>query len=392
MMRELKTTSKTNIFFIKTMKTKFFLSAAVMTVALFSSCSNETNGPNVGQTGTLKLTVTGTPVSRATGTLPKQTIENTVSMITVGLFDHNTHVTTSITEVSDPTTLASGTITIDNVPTSTTQDVVVVANTASGTFKGLSTLDAFRAKTLTLAQTASNLPMSGENVTGTAITASPVATANVTISRLVARVQLASVKTDFSSTGVYANASFKLDSVFVYNVNGTSAVGILSTGTQLATSNLLYGYGMKVGSDIVPAATGLFDALSPSQDITSTAYTTNYYYYTFENYYPGGITDTNKQTATKLVLAGTFYPDKGDVSKSYHVYYPVVVNRDLTGTVIDNSTVKNTGIQRNNIYSITAVISGIGASSPAAFIEPASLKVNITISDWNLTVGQTVNF
>lgn len=374
---------------MKTMKTKFFLGAAVMTVALFTSCSNETNAPAVAQTGMLKLTVTGSSVSRATGTLPEQSIENTVSTVTVGLFDHTTHVATSITEG----TLTSGSITIDKVPASTTQDVVVVANAAPGTFAGSSTLDAFRAKTLALTQTANNLPMSGENVAGTAITVSPVATASVTISRLVARVQLTDVKTNFSSAGAYANASFKLDSVFVYKVNGTSAVGTLTGATQLATSNLLYGYGMKVGSDIVPAATGLFDALSPSQDIASTGYTANYYYYTFENYYSGGITEDNKQTATKLVLAGTFYPNKNDLSTSYHVYYPVVVNRDqATGTTIDNATLKNTGIQRNNIYSISATISGMGVSSPALFIEPASLIVNVTISNWNLTVNQTVDF
>lgn len=375
---------------MKTMKTKFFLGAAVMTAALFCSCSNDMNAPIVVQTGTLKLTVTGTPVSRATGAIPEQSFENTVSTVTVGLFDHTTHVATSITEG----TLTDGAITIDKVPASTTQDVVVVANAAPGTFAGSSTLDAFRSKTLTLTQTANNLPMSGENVVGTAITVSPVATASVTISRLVARVQLTDVKTNFSPTGAYANASFKLDSVFVYKANGTSAVGTLSTGTQLATSNLLYGYGMKaLDGSITPAATGLFDALSPSQDITSTGYTANYYYYTFENYYPGGITDDNKSTATKLVLAGTFYPDKNDLSKSFHVYYPVVVNRDqATGTTIDNAALKNTGIQRNNIYSISATISGMGVSSPALFIEPSSLIVNVTISNWNLTVNQTVDF
>jgi len=371
------------------MKKENFLCAALMAVALLCSCSNVANGPNEEQSGTLKLTVTGTPVSRATGEVPTQADENTVASVTVGLFDHTSHVATSITEG----TLTSGAITISNVPASTTQDVIVVANAPSGAFAGATTLDAFRAKTMALTQTSKNLPMSGE-VTGTAIKVGSTVSATVNISRLVARVQLASLNTNFSSTGAYANASFTLDSVFVYKANGTSAVGIVSTGTQLVTTNPLYGFGMKIvdGGSVIPAATGLFDALSPSKDITSDAYTTKYYYYTFENYYPKGIDENSKLSATKLVLAGTFYPDKNDKTKSYHVYYPVVVNRDQTGTTIDNTSVNNTGIQRNNIYSIAATISGIGVSSPADFIEPSNLNVQVTVSDWNLTVNQTVNF
>ncbi len=384
MMRELKTIFTTNIFLIKTMKTKFFLSAAVMTVALFTSCSNEANGPNVGQTGTLKLTVTGTPVSRATGELPVQADENTVTSVTVGLFDHTSHNATSITEG----TLTGGTITISNVPALTTQDVVVVANAPTKAFVGATTLDAFRAKTMALTQAPKNLPMSGENVTGTSIAVGSTVEADVTISRLVARVQVTSISTNFSSVGPYANATFALDRVFLYNAASTSAVGVLSSGTQLATSNFVHGYdGTKIGS------ADLLDKLTTPQSITSTAYTTKYYYYAFEDYFPTGITELTRGSATKLVLAGTFCPDAVNApTTTYYMYYPVVVNRDQTGTVIDNAGAKNTGIQRNNIYSITATISGLGVSSPAEFIEPSSVNVKVTISNWNLTVGQTVNF
>lgn len=368
------------------MKKENFLCAALMAVALLCSCSNVANGPNEEQSGTLKLTVTGTPVSRATGEVPTQADENTVASVTVGLFDHTSHVATSITEG----TLTSGAITISNVPASTTQDVIVVANAPSEAFAGATTLDAFRAKTMALTQTSKNLPMSGE-VTGTAIKVGSTVSATVNISRLVARVQVTSISTNFSKVGAYANATFTLDKVFLYNAASTSAVGILASGTQLVTSNFVHGYdGTKVGYS------SLLDQLSTPQAITSTAYTAKYYYYAFENYFPtvsGGITEGNKTSATKLVLAGTFCPDAVNASgTTYYVYYPVVVNRNQTGTTIDNTSVNNTGIQRNNIYSIAATISGIGVSSPAEFIEPSNLNVQVTVSDWNLTVNQTVNF
>ncbi len=376
------------------MKTKYFLGAALMTMALFSSCSNSTNGPNVGQTGTLKLTVTGGAVSRATGTLPTQTDENEVSRVAIGLFDHSSHSTTLITE---GTLAVDGTITIGSVPTPTTQDIIVVANAPSGAFKGVTTADAFRAKTLTLAQTANNLPMSGENVSGVTLTAGATATASVTISRLVARVQLSSLSTNFSPVGLYANAKFSVDKIFLYNAASTSAVGIVLPATQLVTTDLIHGWD---GTKTSTGATGLIDALSPAQDITSTAYTTPYYYYTFENYYSTGITSTSKTTATKLVIGGYFYPDavNAPTTKTY-VYYPAVINRSQTGTVItavDGSSqpasVSNTGIQRNNIYSVAATIQSIGVDSPDKFMEPAALTLTVTVAPWNLTVSQTVNF
>jgi hypothetical protein len=378
------------------MKKRSLLFLALATL-LASSCSSDLSNKESGDGASLKLTITGSSsVSRANGILPTQDEENTVSGVTVGLFDHSTGKTDVITEG----TLSGGAITITNA-TAGSRDVIVVANAPTGTFAGALTIDDFRKRTLSLCQTKNNLPMSGESSSAVTLTGGKTVTAEVGISRMAARIQLTSLKTDFSTVGQYANATFTLDKVFLYNAMSTSPVGIVSPATQLSTSGLVHGWigGGNTNEGSATTSTDLVDILATDQLLSSTAYTTPYYFYTFENYYSGGITDENKSTATKLVVSGWFTPDKSAPDTKYYVYYPAVINRSQTGTIINatdskNKTVdvSNKGIERNNIYSIDATIRSIGVDSPDKFMEPAGLTLTVTVADWNLTVSQTVDF
>ena len=44
----------------------------------------------------------------------------------------------------------------------------------------------------------------------------------INLTRMVARVQLSSLSTDFDPAGQYPNAKFKADGIYLYKANGTS--------------------------------------------------------------------------------------------------------------------------------------------------------------------------
>lgn len=204
------------------MKKNYFFIVAI--AALLCSCNNEMEQvADNGESGSLQLTIAGaTTTSRATGTnLPTTAEENVVTRVTVALFKPDG----STDAISEGTLDASKKITVSG--TAGARDVVVVANAPAAHFKGVTTKDAFRKTVMALTQTQSLLPMSGEATAAITLKGGETVTGSVTITRLVARVQLTSVKTAFDANGPYANASFSLDKVFLYRVKSKSQAGIV---------------------------------------------------------------------------------------------------------------------------------------------------------------------
>ena len=377
------------------MKKKFFFTAAI--AALLCSCNNETEQvADNGESASLQLTIAGaTTTTRATGAnLPTTAEENVVTRITVALFKPDG----STDAISEGILDASKKITVSG--TAGVRDVMVVANAPTANyFKGVTTKDAFRKTVMALTQTKSLLPMSGEATAAITLKGGETVTGSVTITRLVARVQLVSVKTAFDANGPYANASFSLDKVFLYRVKSKSQAGIVPPATAPVTTDPVDGWD---GTTAVTASADLLDVFPAAQTIGTTPYEVPYYFYAFENYFANdgttthGITNDNKTMATKLVLAGYFTPDKSKPETQYYVFYPAVVNRAQTGTAITVTPVatgvSNTGIAANNIYSLKATIKSRGMDSPAEFMEPAGLELEVLIAPWKLTVTQEVDF
>lgn len=366
-----------------------------------SACSKETNMdlPRSDKTASVRITVLGTKVvsTKASGTLlPTPAEENVIKNVTVGLFK-----TDGTTDVISEGTLTDGHITVTG--TGGERQVVVVANAASGVFAGALTKAEFLARTVALTQTKSELPMSGEGTNNVTLVAGATKAPeiDIVVSRLVARIQLESLKTDFSAVGQYANAAFTLDKVFVYNVMSKSQVGVVSSATTLVTSGLIHGW-EGAGEGAATIYTSLVDKVINTviPAVPASAYTIPYYFYVFQNYFADGIDNTNRGTATKLVIAGWFTPNKNVPNTKYYVYYPAVINRTQSGTNIsgtDNTgksvnDISNKGVLRNSIYSVAATIKNIGVNSPADFMEPTDLDLGVTVADWALTVTQKVNF
>jgi hypothetical protein len=399
------------------MKKKSLLLAAVAAV-LMSGCGKEMNTDvtDSGKTASLEIRVSGANVAstKATGTPDALTEENVITNLTVGLFKKD-GTTDVISEGKVTGTLESEKVTITGTGaaqvakfkvtgTEGERTVIVVANAPTGKFAGALNIDEFRKRALDLTQVKTNLPMSGESAAdAVTLTGGTTQTANVVVSRLVARIQLESLKTDFSPVGQYSNASFTLDKVFLYNAMSSSQVGVISAA-ELVTSLPIHGWdGTKEVGEIKNAS--LLDmginALIPAAP--ASAYAVPYYFYAFQNYYSAGIDNTNKVTATKLVVSGWFTPDKNAPATKFYVYYPAVINRAQVGTTIngtdkdnnavsDMSNISNTGILRNSTYSIEATIKSIGVDSPDMFMEPAALDLTVTVAPWSLKVTQKIDF
>ncbi|WP_321425930.1 fimbrial protein [uncultured Bacteroides sp.] len=378
------------------MKNRFFLLVGIGVLLAMSSCSRD-NDPLVvkrGEPATLKLTLKGTDVNtRAITPVVSQTEENEVNRVTVGLFKTNSGEvgkTDIIKEFvfadGNPTTIEIKGAIIHGTADDGNRDVVVVANADENTFAGAATKTEFLSRLINLKQTMTNLPMVGDgNKTLSTDIVNP-AKLTINLTRMVARVQLSSLSTDFDPAGQYPNAKFKADGIYLYKANGTSQ----ANGT---VSNPLDGW---IYQDPISLAYTLRDVFStPFEVPKSPAYTINHYFYTFPNEFPSPI-DLTFDDATRLVIRGTFDND-GDfntTSDQSTSFYPVVVNRilrQLTPAEIAGGNY-NTGIKRNTIYSISVVIKNKGVDNPYIIIDPGYLIITLEPQDWLLTIDQPVDF
>jgi len=382
---------------------------------LSASCSNdanETDPQSLPKDAKLTVTLQGTTsVSRSTGSAVP-TDENTIQRVAVGVF-FNAGTTNVIKEfTASELTAASGLASLYCAGANEDQTVVVVANAPAGTFAGAANLTDFISNTVALSktledangtaqtyQTAVNLPMSG-SVTSAIAAGATAATATVPIYRLVSRVSLSSVKTQFDATGLYPNAKFKITDVFLYNGNSVSSVDP-GTANPATLSTPLSGFD---DTGAVTAYTWLTHDLSGASSSTGGLTATEilpastvYWFYTFGN-------ATANQT--KLVIKGEWDENgDGDLLDSGEgvVYYPVIINKLQPGTTIndgtndltasDDTTHKGDGIiLRNSTYAISAIIKGKGSSSPATDVIPAYLSVTISAQAWGLNLTQSVTF
>ncbi|WP_321518662.1 fimbrial protein [uncultured Bacteroides sp.] len=379
------------------MKKRFLFLVGIGVLLAMSSCSKEEDNLVVkkGEPAALTLTLKGTDVNtRATSPVVSLSEENKVNRVTVGLFKTNTGEEGK-TDIIKEFTFSNGSPTTIQIKGSIihgsddigNRDVVVVANADENTFTGATTKTEFLSKLINLKQDINNLPMIGNgNVTLSADITDP-SQLTINLTRMVARVQLTSLSTDFDPAGQYPNAVFKADGIYLLKANGTSQ----ANGT---VSNPLNGWTYQY-----PTNSGTYPLRdhfsSPILISKSPAYTTNHYFYTFPNVFPSPL-DPTFADATKLVIEGVFDAD-GDLNTTSDqvnpCYYPIVVNRIL-GVLSPQQTLDgyNTGIKRNTIYSISVVIKNIGVNNTSTIIDPAYLNVTVVPQNWQLAIDQPVDF
>lgn len=393
---------------MKTMNVLLAFSVSLLMAACQSE-TTETDPQSLPKDAKLTVTLQGTSsVSRSMGaTVP--TTENTINRVVVGVFfsGGSTNVIKEFTAAD--LTAGGGTANLYCAGASDTQTVVVVANAPAGTFAGTTNLSGFIGKTLALSetlkdasgnpqsyQTSVNLPMSG-SVSSVIAQGATTATATVPIYRLVSRVSLSSVKTQFDASGLYPNAKFKVTDVFLYNGNSVSSVdpGTANPATLSTPLSGINDSGTTVTSWLTHSIAGTSTGGTTATDILPAS--TVYWFYTF-----GNVTANQ----TKLIIKGEWDENgDGDILDSGEgvVYYPVIINKLQPGTVIndgsnnigssDNTAHKGDGvILRNSTYNVSAVIKGKGSNSPGTDVIPAYLSVTINVQEWGLNLTQSVVF
>ncbi len=376
------------------MKTSKYLWVMLATATLsLTACGSDEN-ENVTQpkekTARLELTLVGTPATnRATGTLPT-TDESQINRLTVAVFTGSTDVSTvnALQEFTgeDIKAASTGTGKVISMLCSPGdgQTIYVVANAASALFAGVTNLAGFKAKLALLSETtkdagandatdvqkANNLPMLG-TVNGKNLTAGEKLEVDVELSRLVARVSISSIKTDFDEAGQFKAATFKVDAIYLKNAN--SSVNMEKEGSVPINGE----HESKVVTEY------LYEAVADHK--ANTELKTPYYFYTFPN--------ASGDTPTRLIIKGTFDADGTGATKAVTRYYPIVINKKQANTTISGGEGTNKGsIAFNTKYVLTAVIKGEGAPNDETDIDPATLQLTVTVADWALTINQNVTF
>ncbi len=198
---------------------------------------------------------------------------------------------------------------------------------------------------------------------------------NISISRLVARVKLASIKTDFAGTPYQGSA---LENVKVYLTN-VSADKLYANGAN-ASNATVYNH-----KEVVAEQVELCNASMPgmlydeiSQSVNDAGYTTAHYFYCYENTLAAETTD---KRFTKLVI-------QGDLN-GHTYYYPISINQEGFGYSSAND---HAGVKRNTAYSVEVTICRPGSNDPDKELEHGALTANVNILDWATVPVVQVNF
>ena len=376
----------------------FFALATIAMQGLLTSCAGDENLGTEKQEGLQTLKINLNTVTRAAAySDPSTTAENTINSVTIGIFDQAS---------GNPVKTIQEITTNSTTPTITTSqlvkdDIVLVAvNAPAGTFKGVLTESAFEKSTLGIddalgggsssAPTVANtkLPMFG--IGSIVPDGSTAFKAEVSVSHMVAKVTLQSLKVDFDATGAYKSATFTPTDVFLLNVpdaldfypaTDMSSYSTFATYTNLCQGQTggsnLKGY-LGAGADLSAFTTAQNTKLSGvAADATSswgstTAGSKILFLYTMPN------TSANP---TQLVIKGTFDSDgKGTTST---VYYPVNINYNYnagTPTAVDGGILKQ--VYPNKNYVIDVTIKGKGVDNPTKSLDPEIVTAHITVNSF----------
>ncbi len=250
--------------------------------------------------------------------------------------------------------------------------IYAVANSHKDNWKGVKTLTEFKAVLSELKdEKLKNFTMTG-SVEATLQVATSV---TFSISRLVARVQVTNIKTDFAGTPYEGSA---LENVKVYLTNVSADKFYADGGSSSAPT--VYNYKKAVAEQ-----TNLCSASMPgmlyddvAQNIKDDGYATAHYFYCYENMLSS---ETDDKRFTKLVI-------QGDLN-GHTYYYPISINQADFGYTSSNG---HTGIKRNTSYSVEVTICRPGSNDPDQKLEHGVLTAQLNVLNWETVPVVYVNF
>jgi hypothetical protein len=394
---------------MKIMKKLSVFLMGIFALAMMASCSSSddssTGGvPSLkeGITKTLTLKIAGNSTTGRASAAVAAGSEATINELIVVIYDNDLDKIEGISKVTSPT-VTSNTITQTVHFNTTKPSVFVLANVP------MNSVDAALGQNLTsfkdcmanldvtaagdgLSQVTNHLPMVGSTSTLSAGASENSFTANVTLHRMVARVVLNNITTNFSN-----GESFTVTDVFMKNVNSESSFMHSDIAAEAGTFATLKGF---------PTVQTLVDGLMAdpnnktwlhnSYATTPWSNTTPAYFYVFPN------NNTVFAQQTQIVIKGK-YIDNDNPSPGVDKYYVAVVNRapDAEGkiTYTDNPDAGTGAILGNRIYEIAVTITGEGqaASDVEADVDPIpagqnNVELTVNVAEWPVAIRQSVKF
>lgn len=394
---------------MKIMKKLSVFLMGIFALAMMASCSSSddssTGGvPSLkeGITKTLTLKIAGNSTTGRASAAVAAGSEATINELIVVIYDNDLDKIEGISKVTSPT-VDSNTITQTVHFNTTKPSVFVLANVPMNsadaalgqnlaTFKGLlANLDVTVAGD-GLTQIANHLPMVGSTSTLAAGASENAFTASVTLHRMVARVVLNSITTNFSN-----GESFTVTDVFMKNVNSECSFMHSDIAAEAGTFATLKGFPtVQTLVDGLMADTNNKAWLANSYATTPWSNSTPAYFYVFPN------NNTIFAQQTQIVIKGK-YIDNDNLSPGVDRYYVAVVNRapDADGkiTYTDNPDAGTGAIIGNRIYEISVTITGEGQDETdvEADVDPIpagqnNVELTVNVAEWPVAIRQSVNF
>ncbi len=250
--------------------------------------------------------------------------------------------------------------------------IYAVANSHRDSWKDVRTLVDFRGELSML----ENEELKNFTMIGNAEVKLQVASSvTLSISRLVARIELTNIKTDFAGTPYEGSV---LENVKVYLIN-VYADKMYGTG-ESPSSPSIFNYKKYVAEQTNLCNSGidgmLYDEIS--QNISDEGYDKTHYFYCYENTLSA---ESETRRFTKLVIQGDLR------GRTY--YYPICINQADFGYSASNG---HTGVKRNTSYSMDVTISRPGSTDPDKKLEYGVLTTKLNVLDWNTVPVVHVNF
>lgn len=378
------------------------LMVAMVLIGLSTSCADNDKSPTVSGTPvSFKLTLSSPQTRAAISDDPTTTTyvgsEGTISRAVVGLFDVSGNLVAKQSFTSSQIT--GGQVSITG--TSSVTQAAVAVNVPSVSFADVKTLSDFEGVQANLDNTATAdasvagtalqyataLPMAGTS-TVSITSATNTGTATVALTRLVSRITLTGITTNFP--GAASGESFTPTEVFMYNVAPTAYCNATSpTATTSTSSTWLH------GEQVSPFLTtnqknylGTGALSGTTQTLPWSGFDT---FYAFPN--------NNTTTQTRLEIKGTYKTSTSDAGTT--VYYPIIINHYATGTTFTGTTGSSTPdgtdgvILSNKVYSLSATITAKGVTDPSQTFTnstPTPLTVTMSVNTWGTTTNQNTNF
>jgi hypothetical protein len=204
----------------------------------------------------------------------------------------------------------------------------------------------------------------------------------------LARVYLKSVtemmNTDASGHDEYKGARFVPTAVFMYHANTSYSLDGTSAAPSFVDAVSDNGDVAYLHSGAISTTAADDAAIANGTALPSLS--GKYVFYVFPN---------STAAPTKLVIKGNFYEPNAPTTP-IEVYYPIRLNVEdgASGEIqntFNNSTVHNGKLAANQAMSIALAIHGIGTTSAAEDILPASATITWTVNVWNAVyTGTTI--